>query len=246
MQASRQRDLVTGRQGERSSHFCLLVCSSACLLVCIIVAGCESGFGSKQSGDPLLGIHSEPKPTQPAGAPSSPAMTASTSGPLPPMPSSYTSPGTAPMASGEAATPENPRALRITGDPGSPAPPYPPPNGGSGAGAGAARGAAPTVTVGNPEPTPAGATANFNKPPSSPPSGSIASIRTYEDALQYLRQHGVTWQRMSQDDGEWKFSCGIPNPSNPRVNKTYQTIRPFPDLLSAMLAVIAQIEQTPR
>lgn len=123
---------------------------------------------------------------------------------------------------------------------------------------GAARGAAPIVNVGNPQPVPLiGSTTSMpatpaftgvgNPVPASPPAGgSAANIRTYEEAQQYLKTHRVSWQRMSGDGDEWKFSCGIPNPSNSHVNKTYQTNQPFPDLLSAMRAVIAQIEQTPQ
>ncbi|HTU92519.1 MAG TPA: hypothetical protein VMF69_20730 [Gemmataceae bacterium] len=169
------------------------------------------------------------------------------------MPSSYTAAGTVPVASGETATPENPREIRMAGDTLPPA---------SVPSAGAARGAAPAVSVGNPEPAASGTAANLVPTPisgglgmptpvpvpalaPSPAGESAANIRTYEDAQRFLKQHGVTWQRMSGDGDEWQFTCGIPNPSNPRVNKTYQTSKPFPDLLSAMRAVITQIEQTP-
>jgi hypothetical protein len=212
-------------------------------LVCL-AAGCESNFGVRQQGDPLLGIHAAPRQLEPSTPPSN-ATAQATSGPIPPMPSSYTATGTAPVAGGETATPENPRNLRMAGDTLAPPPPSPSLTGGNGAGAAAARGASPSVNVGNPEPVPpVGTTANLAT--SSGSSVSAANIRTYEDAQQFLKQHHVTWQRMSQDDGEWKFACGIPNPSNPHVNKTYQTNRPFPDLLSAMRAVIAQIEQAPQ
>jgi len=222
------------------------------LLFCVLV-GCESNFGTRlQQGDPLLGIHTAPpSPTTPS-TPNS-AMVQATSGPIPPLPASYTAPGTAPVASGETAVSENPRDLRMTGNPVAPASPYS--NSGDRGTSGAARGVAPAVRVGNPEPAPTpGTTANLATAPAagtmanaataSAGASSSANIRTYEDAQQFLKQHGVTWQRISQDDGEWKFACGIPNPSNPHVNRTYQTSRPFPDLLSAMRAVIAQIEQT--
>jgi hypothetical protein len=219
------------RHGLRRFRFRLVCCS----LLFGLAAGCESNFVTRQQGDPLLGIHAAPKSVESPSAPSN-ATAQATSGPIPPMPSSYAATGTAPVAGGETATSENPRNLRMAGDPVAPA---------SVPSAGAARGAPPTVRVGNPEPAPTvGTTANLAASPVS--SASAANIRTYEEAQQFLQQHRVTWQRMSQDDGEWKFACGIPNPSNPHVNKTYQTSKPFPDLLSAMRAVIAQIEQAPQ
>ncbi len=202
-------------------------------LVCIAV-GCESGFGSKQLSDPLLGVNPSPKPVASASTPNSTATVQATSGPLPPMPSSYTAPGTAPVAGGETATPENPRPLRMAADTGSPAPVQT---------TGAARGAAPAVTVGNPEVAPAGNTANFTKPQTPTPSGSAANIRTYEEAQQFLKQQRVSWQRLDMEDGQWKFECGIPNPSNPRMNRHFATSRAFPDPLSAMREVITQIEK---
>ncbi len=234
MQTRRQGDKETRRQGGRFPPFSLLVSLSPCLLVCVAV-GCESGFGSKQLGDPMLGISSSPKPPVTApSAPSNTAVTQATSGPLPPLPSTYSAPGTAPMASGETATPENPRALRMTADAAAPV---------TGQAAGAARGAAPAVTVGNPEVAPAAATANFTKTPTPPISGPVANLRTYEEAQQFLQQRHVSWQRLDMEDGQWKFECGVPNPSNPRMNRHYATSRAFPDPLSAMREVIAQIEK---
>jgi hypothetical protein len=90
---------------------------------------------------------------------------------------------------------------------------------------------------------PAAATANFTKAPSPPVSGSAANLRTYEDAQQFLQQLHVSWQRLDMEDGQWKFECGVPNPSNPRLNRHYATSKAFPDPLSAIREVIAQIEK---
>lgn len=221
-----------------------------CLLLLAVVliasAGCESGFGSRQQGDPLVGIHSSPTPLPSPGTASNPAPQAS-AGPIPPLPPSYTTPGTAPVAGGETAAPETGRDLRMTTDTVSPA---------SLPATGAARGAAPGVMVGNPEPAPSSTTSNLTAPPTIAVPGTpttaplqpvvtAANIGTYEDAQRFLKQQGVNWQRLSGDEGEWKFACGIPNPSNPRVNKTFQTSRPFPDYLSAIREVISEIEKTP-
>jgi hypothetical protein len=227
-----------------SAVSCLLFPAS-CFLVCLVF-GCESGLGSQVQGDPFMGVRAAPKATQTVGVPNNPPIQPA-SGPIPAMPSSNSAPGTAPIAGGETATPESSREMRIPGDPVSPA---------SLPSAGAARGAAPAVNIGNPEPAQTGTTANLPMTPASaglgmpapapaPTGGTADNIRTYEDAQRILKQHGVSWQRMSGEGDDWNFSCGIPNPSNPHINRTYQTSRPFPDLLSAMRAVIAQIEQTP-
>jgi hypothetical protein len=204
------------------------------LLVFCAAVGCESGFGSKQLGDPLLGINASPKPLASSSAPSNTTTAQATSGPVPPLPSSYTAPGTAPMAGGEAATPENPRALRMAADTVSPAAQPP---------AAAARGAAPAITVGNPEVAPTATIANLTKAPVALPSGSAANVRSYEEAQQFLKQQRVSWQRLDMEDGQWKFECGVPNPSNPRMNRHYATSRAFPDPLSAIREVITQIEK---
>ena len=249
MQKRRKGEKEKRRKGERTSSFRLLFSSSPLLLFSFslcFAAGCESGWGNRVAGDPFMGIRAGPKSMQAAETPSNAPIQAA-SGPIPAMPASYSAPGTAPVAGGESATPENAREMRMAGDTVSP-PSFP--------STGAVRGAAPAINIGNPEPAQPGTTANLATPPlsgglgapapaSPTSSGSAANIRTYEDAQRILKQHGVSWQRMSGEGDDWNFSCGIPNPSNPHVNKTYQTSRPFPDLLSAMRAVIAQIEQAP-
>jgi hypothetical protein len=232
MQKRRRGEKEKRRKSVQIPSPLLLFSFSPLLLFCAAV-GCESGFGSKQAGDPLLGTYSPPKALASASTPSNPTTVQATSGPVPPLPSSYTSPSTAPMASGETATPENPRPLRMAADTISPT--VPP--------AAAARGTAPGVTVGNPEPAPDSTTANLAKPPVPLPGGSAANIRTYEEAQQFLQQQRVSWQRLDMEDGQWKFECGVPNPSNPRMNRHYATSRAFPDPLSAMREVITQIEK---
>jgi hypothetical protein len=213
------------------------------VLVCL-GAGCESGFGARQQNDPMFGMSAAPNPVSQPGTPGT-ALAQATSGPVPvpPIPSSHTAPSTAPLAGGEAATPESPRDLRIAGGSISSTPPYPPQDGVGRGGTSAARGAAPVVTVGNPEPAAAGTTANLMKPPVPPPTASAANIRTYEEAQQLLQQQRVSWQHLDMDDGQWKFECGVPNPSNPQLNRHYATTRAFPDPLSAIREVLTQIEK---
>lgn len=199
------------------------------------LAGCDT-FGSRLPNDPFMGVHTPPSPTPvpaPGNVPGS--EVAATPPQVPPLPSSYTALGTAPVAGGETATPEGGRDLRI-------------PNS-------AVRGAAPNITVGNPEPATSGATTHLVPMSGATPvpvpapaqvAGSSAAIRNFEDAEQFLKQHNVNWQRLElEDDGGWKFQCSAPNPSNPRMNRTYTTNKPFPDPLSAMRAIVSQIEQQP-
>jgi hypothetical protein len=167
------------------------------------------------------------------------------------MPAAYTASGPAAVAGGEMATPENARDLRMAGD--AVAPPVLPAGG-------AARGVAPGVIVGNPEPAGTDSTSRLTPaaagtlqplgapmPAPPPPGTAAANVRTFDEAQQFLKQHGVNWQRLDmEDDGRWKYECSIPNPANSRMNRTYQTSRPFPDPLSAIRAVITQIEQVPR
>ncbi len=202
-------------------------------LALTILAGCEGLYGKKYaSNDPFMGSHTPPNPTPVAGPGVTPAQTSpqtASNGPVPPLPSSISGAGTASLASGEMGAPEPVRDVRLTG--------------------GAARGAAPNVSVGTPEPVSPGTTARMASATSGTPSppaftGTAASVRTFEDAQQLLKRQHVTWQRLDmEDDGTWKFSCSIPVPSNPNTNRTYGTTQTFPDPLSAIRAVLTQIEQ---
>jgi hypothetical protein len=227
---------------------CLLLSS----VVLTALAGCE-GVGSRQQRDPMLGPQ---VPAQPAAAPGSqgntPAQAAAEQAP-PSLPSTYAATSPAALASGETATPEQGRDLRITGDTSSTT--ALPSNG-------AARGVAPGVSVGNPEPAASDSTSRLapvaaSTAPlqqlgaptaASPPLGSAAAkVRTFEDAQQFLKQHNVKWQRLDEVDvGWWKFECSVPNPSVPQANRHYYTSNPFPDPLSAIRAVITEMEQKPQ
>lgn len=69
------------------------------------------------------------------------------------------------------------------------------------------------------------------------------SIATFEQAQVVLASHGVKWQRLETwgDRGEWKFSCSIPNRQNAFISRTYEGRAP--DSLSAVRAVLNQIDQ---
>jgi hypothetical protein len=78
----------------------------------------------------------------------------------------------------------------------------------------------------------------------SPPanSGNIS----YEEAQGRLAARGVAWQRLETwgDQGDWKFTCSIPNRQNPYISRTYEADAHDP--LSAVRSVLDQIEHDQR
>jgi hypothetical protein len=202
----------------------------------LFLAGCEGLNGKKFSEhDPFLGSSTPPNPTPVAGPgirPEQSTATSTTNGSIPPLPSSMSAPGTAALASGETGTPEPARDMRLTG--------------------GAARGVAPNVSMGSPEPAATGTTSRMTATSgaTTPPatfSGSAASVRSFEDAQQFLKRQHVAWQRLDmEDDGSWTYTCSVPLPSNPHTNRTYKTTQTFSDPLAAIRAVLTQIEQNSR
>lgn len=62
-------------------------------------------------------------------------------------------------------------------------------------------------------------------PPTPPPTGTGAAVRvrSFEEAQQFLTAHGVKWQDLqTTGEGEWKYSCSIPNKANPSTMRTYE------------------------
>jgi hypothetical protein len=195
------------------------------------LVGCANEFGRKlASNDPLVGGSGStppPNPTLLAPPSNGPAQAQAVVRP-PQLPSTFSAPGTVAVAGGETGTPDNGRDSL------------------------AARGVAPVVTVGNPEPASSNSTARLTplSPGATAPAsvgGAAANVRTFEEAQQFLKRYGVSWQRLDQeDDGRWQFQCSIPNPKSTNTNRTYGTDGPFSDPVSAMRAVLAKIEQQPR
>jgi hypothetical protein len=56
----------------------------------------------------------------------------------------------------------------------------------------------------------------------------------------------VTWQRLETTgaQGEWQFSCSLPNRQNPSISHTYQAQGHDP--LAAIKAVLEQIDREQR
>jgi hypothetical protein len=65
--------------------------------------------------------------------------------------------------------------------------------------------------------------------------------------LAMLQARGVTFYRVeaaADNSGDIRFSCAVPNPTNPNIRRMYEAHGP--DQRSAMLAVIAQMDQERR
>jgi hypothetical protein len=69
---------------------------------------------------------------------------------------------------------------------------------------------------------------------------------TYEGAQAQLTARGVTWQRLETwgDQGDWKFTCSIPNRQNPYISRTYEAEAHDP--LSAVRGVLDQLDHDQR
>lgn len=84
-----------------------------------------------------------------------------------------------------------------------------------------------------------------------PPAVGIQPVGAMSGAsadalLALLQARGVTWHRLETwgDAGEWKYSCSLPNPSNPNIRRTYESRGR--DARSAMTAVLTQMDQERR
>jgi hypothetical protein len=206
------------------------------------LAGCESGFGARQSGDPLVGIHAPPMPAQSTGGSAASTQTATNTPPS--LPASISVPNQAALASGTKQTPDNPRDLRIA------TPPVVPVSSPGGAASG-------NVRVDEPVPIPETTSKTMSAPTAStgmPPTGGAAvppppgASMTFEEARQYLERRGAVWQRLeTRGEGQWAFQCSLPIPGQKNLNRTYETQAPLPrDPLSAIRAVIDKIEKDQR
>ncbi len=91
------------------------------------------------------------------------------------------------------------------------------------------------ATLRQPEPTPIVPVAR------GVASGS-APVTTYEQAQTILAARGVKWQRLETvgENGEWHFSCSIPNRQNAYISRTYEA-KATRDI-AAIQAVLEQIE----
>jgi hypothetical protein len=216
-------------------------------VVCLLLAGCSSNPISRPAPpgvDPLLGGPPIQPPGGRAAAPAASPDTATAA--VPPLTAPSTSTSTAALASGTAQPLDATHDLRIGGNPvGGPAAPPGAPV--TATPASDWKGQAPVVLRG-PEP-PAPTPAPQQAPAQSPGIVPVGGIRvlTFEQAQVQLRARGVTWQRLEVlgENGQWKFSCSVPNGQNPNIRRNYES-PPLPDPLTAIQAVLIQMDRDQR
>jgi hypothetical protein len=230
---------------------------SSCLLpvaVCLLLlAGCTTAGNNSRppatiNNDPLLGGPPIQPPGGRAAAPAPSPSTATAAVPTLTAPSTSTS--TAALASGTAQPLDATHDLRIGGNPdSSPAAPSSAPV--PGTPTSDWKGQAPVVLRG-PEPATLPPSSSPPVPRQQQPAPGIAlmggtRVMTFEQAQAQLRVRGVTWQRLEiwGDEGNWKFSCSIPNAQNPAIRRSYES-PPLPDPLTAVQAVLDQIDRDQR
>jgi hypothetical protein len=194
-----------------------------------IFLGCAND-SRRPSADPLIGGET------PLPARTETAVTAPRSN-VPPLPAPSSATSNAALAGGAFQPLDPTRDLRIGSNDGN-------------AAAGAWRGPAgaasnPTQPVNDPPRSPQ--LTSQPRPASSPASGVVQAgglPGASTDALMALLQaRGATFQRLETagDDGEWKYSCSVPHPSNPNIRRTYEARGRDPR--SAMVAVLKQMDQ---
>jgi hypothetical protein len=190
--------------------------------ICLLLfAGCAHPGGGG-GFDPLVG--GTPLPRTGTGSGGSATAVASqgngATGPAPlPVPSTTTSP--AALAAGTNNPSLDPsRDLRIGTGAATPVANTDPWRGSAGA------------TLRQPEPAPEGQPRTDAVPvigggqPAVTLTSTSGAADEYRQLQGQLQARGVTWQRLETwgANGEWKFSCSIPNPQNPNVRRTYEAI----------------------
>jgi hypothetical protein len=73
--------------------------------------------------------------------------------------------------------------------------------------------------------------------------GSSATVTTFEQAEKELKARGALLQRLQvvAQSGEWTCRCSMPNPQNPRIQRTYEATRSDP--VAAMRAVLEELDK---
>jgi hypothetical protein len=73
--------------------------------------------------------------------------------------------------------------------------------------------------------------------------GTTTEVTTFEQAKDQIKARGAVWQRLEivSENGEWKYSCSIPNRQNPRLRRTYEARASEP--VGAIRAVLEQLDK---
>ena len=203
---------------------------AAFVMMALLVSGCNSV--NKPQGDPLFG-----------GVKPQPGLTGAANNPVPPLPGPTTTGSTAALAS------VNPRPLDGSHDLRIPDSGFAPAVGGQGSGTQLQQpvmGTPTTATF-----APVSRQGQTVTAPGSPGFSPVASPTGssnlgYEEAQARLKSLGVQWQRLETwgEQGDWKFTCSIPNRQNPYISRTYEAEAHDP--LSALHGVLEQIEHDQR
>ncbi len=197
--------------------------------ITLLSTGCNGVH--KAQGDPLFG-NVKPQP----------GLTGAAANPVPPIPGPTSTASTAALASVNPRPIDGSHDLRITDPIASPVA-----NGtaspvASASGAGTQLQAPVTgfMPVSR-QPT------NSSTPGADGRRGDLANgSMTYEDAQARLTARGVSWQRLETwgEQGDWKFTCSVPNRQNPYISRTYEAEAHDP--LSAVRGVLDQLDHDQR
>jgi hypothetical protein len=204
----------------------------------LVGSGCASDARSKNDdplagGGPAIPLRTEPVAgaTATRGLDTAPTTASQhTSVPALPVPSSATS--NAALASGAFQPLDPTRELRIgNGDA----------NATSGTWRGPAEGTKATLNPSPPVPNRGNPGQLASSTPTPQPVNNTSGASA-DALLTLLQARGVTWHRLETagDTGEWKYSCSVPNPTNPNIRRTYEARGRDPR--TAMAAVLTQMD----
>ncbi len=199
---------------------------AAIAIMSLIACGCNGVH--KAQGDPLFG-----------GVKPQPGLTGAANTPLPPLPGPTTTASTAALASVNPRPLDGSHDLRITDPTNTPA-------AASGQGFGPSGTQLQQPVMGAP-PTPGFAPVSRQGQTVTNPGATAGSTNlSYEEAQARLTARGVAWQRLETwgDQGDWKFTCSIPNKQNPYISRTYEAEAHDP--FSALHGVLDQLDHDQR
>jgi hypothetical protein len=204
----------------------LLLVLATCFLLSV-TGGCNS-INKKPQGDPLFG-----------GVKPQPGLTGAANSPVPPLPGPTTTASTAALASVNPRPVDGSHDLRI-------------PDSANGQMTAGGQGFGPSGTQLQPPVMGAPTTPGFapvsrqGQTVANPGAATGSSNLSYEAAQARLTSYGVAWQRLETwgDQGDWKFTCSIPNRQNPYISRTYEAEAHDP--LAAVHGVLDQLEHDQR
>jgi hypothetical protein len=196
-------------------------------------------------------------------APAAVPKVAATDAPLPPLPAPSNSTSPAALAAGPVPALDPSNDLRIGPSPAGPfatltSNPKPPPRANDWQAQGnAAQETVPSTTpIAIPAPPSSGQTAILQPPgaPAPPDAHPVAlaggtappppapRVQSLEQAQAALHGRNVVWQDLKSwsENGEWRFSCSVPNKQNPALNRTYEARASSP--LAAIQAVLDKMD----